>query len=113
MINLTVINWKVVTTVVKTSAIQAWGKAIVAMGVIYELTLEGGLEVVVSAQNPTNEKRDEEKEDTNLDIRRESKTEEEHQLQNEIRAMKERLEKIRRKDREASITLGNAHLSCI
>ena len=84
-----------------------------AMGVIDELTLEGGLEAVVSARNPTNGESDEEKEDTDLDVRREDKTEEEHKLWSEIRAMKEELEKARNKDCEASIALANARLSCI
>jgi len=113
VIDLTEINGKVVTTVVGTSAIQAWGKAMVAMGLIDELTLEGGLEAVVSARNPTNGESDEEKEDIDLDVKREDETEEEHKLRNEIRAMKEDLEKARKKDREASIALANARLSCI
>ena len=65
----------------------------VSMSVMNKLTMEEGIEEVVSAWNPTNGKSDEEKKDTNLDVRREDETKEEYKFQNKIRAMKEGLEK--------------------
>eukprot|EP00546_Thalassionema_frauenfeldii_P009113 CAMPEP_0178917458 /NCGR_PEP_ID=MMETSP0786-20121207/13259_1 /TAXON_ID=186022 /ORGANISM="Thalassionema frauenfeldii, Strain CCMP 1798" /LENGTH=2172 /DNA_ID=CAMNT_0020591013 /DNA_START=88 /DNA_END=6606 /DNA_ORIENTATION=- len=105
------INGKPVTAVTGISAIEAWGKVMVAMGLIDGITLEKGLEAVSDTRNTNNVEKDEEKEDSETDA--EEETAEEQELRSKIESMKEELEKAREKDREASIALADARLSCL
>mmetsp|Transcript_810 Transcript_810/g.1246 ORF Transcript_810/g.1246 Transcript_810/m.1246 type:complete len:2185 (+) Transcript_810:285-6839(+) len=107
------INGKSVTTVIGASAIEAWGKAMVAMGLIDGITLEKGLEAVSCARNPVNVEKNEEKEETDMDVDAEEQTAEEQELREKIDALKEDLESAREKDRETSIALADSRLSCL
>lgn len=110
-------NGKPVTTVIATSAIQAWGQALLAMGLLDEITLEGALGTVETSRgkkqidadfvDPTGD-------DVNkTETEREEETEEELELRRKVKAAKLELDQARADDQEASIELADARLSCI
>ena len=110
-------NGKSVTTIVATSAIEAWGQALLAMGLLDEITLEyavGAIETSrdkkqgdIDTVDPTGE------DAITSEMEREEETKEELELRRKIRAAKSELEKARADDQEASTELADARLSCI
>ncbi|KAI2502950.1 hypothetical protein MHU86_11537 [Fragilaria crotonensis] len=116
-LNVTEMNGKPVTTVIATSAIQAWGQALLAMGLLDEITLECALGTVETSRgkkqldadfvDPTGD-------DVNkTETEREEETEEELELRRKVKAAKLELDQARADDQEASIELADARLSCI
>ena len=111
-------NGKKVTTIVGTTAMKAWGQALLAMGLLDEITLEKGLGAVETSREKKqadNESADqtENDEDNDDEAETEEEAEEEKELRRKIEAAKEELEKARADDQDASIALADARLSCI
>lgn len=110
------LNGKKVTTIVADSAILAWGKTLLAMGLLDEITLENALGTFESSRmkkKAENDAVEQSENDDENEAEKEDETAEERELRRKIKAAKRELEEARAEDQEASIELAEARLSCI
>jgi hypothetical protein len=117
-LELSQLNGKSVTTVTGNTALEAWGKALIAMGLIDEITLQKALETAKDDFKQVEETAattdaEEKKDDVDVDDDREGESPEEEELRRKIEAVKEELEEARAEEREATSNLADARLSCV
>jgi Bromodomain len=115
-VEITDINGKPVHCVVACTAINAWGEALIAMGLLDEITLNQALEAFVKHSNDMKQEDEDISESgTNNpdEDDREPETEEEKELRRMIKTAKMELQQLRKEDQEACIDLADARISCI